>query len=86
MKTELDPKNFGLSAANKIEQIAKNHLALVINRKSRIIMKDGKIILSKADKIKQHLPQTKLSLKTTAPICSKTVKFLIQHEIGIISI
>ncbi len=79
----IDPKEFGLHPKTVIEDIGKDHLAIVINRKSRIIMSDGKKILEKAEKIKEILPKAKVSLKTTAPLCSKTVAFLKEHEIEI---
>jgi hypothetical protein len=42
MNTRFNPKEFGLPARTVIEQIDKNTIALVIDRKSRIIMSDGK--------------------------------------------
>jgi len=79
----VDPKKFGLHPATKIEQTRKSKFALVIRRKSRIIMKDGENILKKAERIKSHVPQARVLLKTTAPVCSKTRAFLSEHHIGI---
>ncbi len=80
MSKLIDPKKFGLHPKTVIEDIGKNHLSIVINRKSRIIMSDGKKILEKAEKIKRELPKTKVSLKITTPLCSKTTAFLKEHK------
>jgi len=82
----IDAKTLGLSARDRVEQIASNHLALVVDRKSRIIMADGRRILEKVDKIRKHGSDAKISLKTNAPVCSKTRAFLHENEIRIDSI
>jgi len=73
---EVAPKQFGLHARTVLEQVDENTIAIVINRKSRIVMADGKKIAEKSLKIQNILPSTTVVLKTTAPVCSKTVKFL----------
>jgi len=83
MRKPVDPKNFGLHFATKIEQTGRSEFALVIRRKSRIIMKDGENILKKAERIKSHVPQARVLVKTTAPVCSKTRAFLKEHHIEI---
>lgn len=72
----LNPKEFGLTSKTVLEQIDDNTVALVINRKSRIIMADGRKILEKAVKIQKTRPSTTVVLRTTAPICSKTRSLL----------
>jgi len=57
-----------------VEKIDRNTLAIVIKRKSRIIMADGIKILAKATKIKTAKPGMNVILKTTTPICSKTLQ------------
>lgn len=42
MTIKLEPKEFGLPARTVIGQIDENTIALIIDRKSRIIMADGK--------------------------------------------
>lgn len=76
MNTRLDPKTFGLSARTVVEQVDDMTLAIVIDRKNRIIMADGKKILEKAGKIKNTHPDKKILLKSSAPICSKTIRML----------
>jgi hypothetical protein len=51
----IDPKKFGLPPKTVIEKLGDNHYALVLDRKSRVIMADGKKIVAKADKIKKVL-------------------------------
>ena len=79
----IDPKQFGLPSKTVIEQISKNNFAIVISRKSRVIMADGKKLLDKATKIKEDQPQAIVTLKISAPLCSKTKKFLEEHGIAV---
>lgn len=72
----VDPKEFDLPPRTVLEKIDKDKFAFVINRKSRIVMADGKKILQKATKIKASIPDAEVVLKTTAPVCSKTKQFL----------
>ena len=81
----VSPKDFGLPARTVLEQIDDTTIAIVINRKSRIIMADGKKILEKARKIKGVHPSCAVALKTTAPVCSKTIQFLKTEGIQLIS-
>lgn len=73
---KLDPKKYGLPARTHLEKIGDHTIGLIIDRKSRIIMADGKKILEKAKSIKERDPLTQVTLVTTAPICSKTEIFL----------
>lgn len=84
MAHRLDPKQLGLPARSVIEEIDSNCLALVMARKSRIIMADGKKITEKADILRQARPGARIVLKTTAPVCSKTALFLTEHGITIV--
>ena len=83
MSKKLDPKEFGLPARTVIEEAGKGQLVLVINRKSRLIMADGRKILARVGKIRKVRPGCQVSLRTTAPVCSKTVKFLAENNIEI---
>jgi hypothetical protein len=80
----LNSKDSGLPTRTIIEKIDANTIALVINRKSRIIMTDGKKILEKVNLIKSTLPTANVELITTAPICSKTKTFLEGEGVQII--
>ena len=84
MSTHIDPTDFGLPKRTVIERLSEQSYALVVDRKSRIIMKDGKKIIEKANKIKMKMPDCQLTLKTSAPVCSKTVRLLEENSIDII--
>ena len=83
MPALVNPKEFGLPARTVIENLDDATLALVIDRKSRIIMTDGRNILDKAKKISKVRPNVHIVVKTTAPVCSKTAKFLAEHNITV---
>ena len=83
MGTPVDPKMFGLHPATTLEQADDALFVLVIQRKSRIVMKDGENILKKVSRIKTHVPHATVLVKTTAPVCSKTRRFLSEHHIDI---
>jgi len=80
----LSPKDFGLPPRTVLEEIDKNKIAIVINRKSRIIMADGRKILDKVKIIQKAQPGTSVVLKTTAPVCSKTTRLLEEEGVGLI--
>jgi len=84
MNQRLDPKQFGLSSRTVIERIGPNHYSIVVLRKSRIIMSDGLKLLEKVKMIRDVKPDKKVSLKTTAPVCSKTETFLGKNNITVI--
>ena len=73
---KLQPKDFGLPARTELEQIDTTTIAIVVNKKSRIIMADGKKIAEKAKEIRRVDPLATVVLKTTAPVCSKTIPYL----------
>jgi|GEM_PF-5155271 len=62
---------------------ARGKISIVKIRKSRIIMKDGKNILSLAESIQKLNPHIKIELKTNAPLCSKTTAFLNENGLTI---
>lgn len=79
---QLDPKIFNLSSRVVIKE-QKRSLALVVNRKSRIIMKDGRRLLDQIRQIKKFSTKPVL-IFTTAPVCSKTKGFLNNNGVEII--
>ncbi len=79
----IDPKEFGLPTRTVLEMLDGNTLAIVIDRKSRIVMADGKKIIDKANKLKEVRPGTNIVFKTSAPVCSKTTKFLNENGVNI---
>ncbi len=82
MKT-LVPTDYGLPAKTVLEQHGEA-ISIVIDRKSRIIMADGQKILAKVSTLRSYFPKSKFSLRTTAPVCSKTK--LVFKENGILLI
>ena len=80
----VDPGEFGLSARTILEDGGQGQLIIVIDRKSRLIMADGRKIVTKAEKIRALRPETTILLQTTAPLCSKTKSFLEENGIGVI--
>ena len=84
MNKFIDPKLFSLPPSTKLKQVGSNQFDIIIQRKSRIIMKDGKGVLAKVDKIKHHVPKAKISLRTSAPVCSKTKVFLKERGISLL--
>ena len=81
---KIPPQQYGLPARTVLEQIDDKTIAIVMNRKSRIIMADGRKIQEKARKIMQVQPSARVALKTTAPVCSKTTRFLEKEGIEIL--
>jgi len=83
MSDTIDPKQFGLSSRMVIEKSSTHQYFIVLDRKSRIVMSDGLKLLDKIKKMKQVDSSMKISIKTTAPVCSKTRIFLKMHDIEI---
>ena len=83
---KLDPIKYGFSSRIKLFQNTKKEIFLIIDRKSRVIMKDGIRIFNIAEKVKEKEQFTNFYLKTSAPICNKTKLYLNGKNINIKSI
>ena len=81
-----NPKIFGLSLRTVLGQYSDNHWVLIKDRKSRIIVKDGRQILEQLQIIKNQEPKSKVSLATNASVCGKTTKLLKEEGIEILSL
>ena len=79
---KIDSLKFGLSKRMAIYE-NKNKITIKITRKTRIIMKDGHRLLNAANKIKKIREQKDICLNTSAPICSKTKKFLEDQGVSV---
>ena len=77
----INPENYNLSQRIILKQNELGELFLVIDRKSRIIMKDGKRILEMVHKIKSFDKGIKVSVLTSAPVCSKSRSYLKEKNI-----
>ena len=82
---KVDPKKYNLQPRVSLRKTKKD-VFIVIDRKSRIIMKDGYRIFEIAKKIRSFEVGKKISVLSNAPVCSKTKKFLSQNEISIKSL
>ena len=78
----IDPLTVGASKRSNIATDNDNNIYIVKNIKSRIIMKDGLKLFALAKKIKT-VKNAPVFLATTAPVCSKTKKYLEENEIKI---
>ena len=82
----IDPTQYNLSSRVDLRQGRSGDLLIIIDRKSRIIMKDGVRILEMVKKINKIDPKKNISVRTSAPICSKTKKLLLENSIMIKSL
>ena len=79
----VNPNKFGLSGRTILGVDNKNNHYIIKNIKSRIIMETGKKINEIANKIRLKI-KGNVILATTAPVCSKTKKYLKEKKINII--
>ena len=79
----IDPREFGLSPHTALGQLSQNHFVIIKDRKSRIIMKDGRQVFEQIQQIQKHAPNSKVSLATSAPVCGKTTKYFNEERIKI---
>jgi len=82
----VDPRNYNLPTRTKLLKDGSGSLFIVIDRKSRVVMKDGNKVLNVAKHIKEVNQNTTISLLTSAPVCSKTKEFLLKHKISVLAI
>ena len=86
MREQIDPKLYELPPRTVLMKRGSVEFILVINRKSRIIMKDAVTILKKAEKIKEKALNARVMVETNAPVCSKSIKFLKDNGISVITV
>ena len=63
-----------------------DNIFIIIDRKSRIIMKDGYRISEQAKSIWSVDPGIRVRVATSAPICTKTKEYLQQVNIEILEL
>ena len=80
----VDPKQFGLPARTILMKTGKNTFEIVLERKSRLVMKDAHQILLKVKSIRELAPGAKVDLRISGPVCSKTVRFLTENDVDIV--
>lgn len=76
-----DPAAYGLPRRTRLERTPTGALAIVIDRKSRVVMKDATAVLEKTRRIFAVAPGERVVLQTTAPVCSKSIRFLEENGI-----
>ena len=79
----IDPQKYNLSPRIRLQQNSINDLFIVIDRKSRIIMKEGYRIVEIVNSIQSAEKNSAVSVLTSAPVCSKTRQFLSERKIEI---
>ena len=79
----IDPQKFGLAKRVKLCNAGKEGVDIIVERKSRLIMKDGIKIIATANQIKGSKKIKTVSLKTSAPVCSKTKSLLTKNNIEV---
>ena len=86
MREQIDPKLYELPPRTVLMKRGSDEFILAINRKSRIIMKDAVTILKKAENIKAKSLNVRVIVETNAPVCSKSIKFLKDSGISVITV
>ena len=80
----VNPGDYGLPSRTQLERLEGGHLAIRVDRKSRIIMKDGHALLEKAARIRAANSTLRVSLETSASVCGKTRAFLEEHGVAVL--
>jgi hypothetical protein len=73
---QVDPRLYELPPRTLLMKRGADEFILVIRRKSRIIMKDARAIIEKAQKIQAKASNASVSVETNAPVCGKSTQFL----------
>ena len=80
---KIDPRRYNLSPRLNLQQNKLNELFIIIDRKSRVVMKDAHRILEMVNKIQSIEKDRYVSVLTSAPVCSKTRIFLSNNSIPV---
>ena len=81
----IDPKKYNLTSRTTLYKEMKD-IFIIIDRKSRIIMKDGYRISEQAKSILSTEPGIHIRVATSAPMCSKTKEYLRQVDIEVLEL
>ena len=82
---KINPKLYGLHSRIILRKNKKD-IYVVIDRKSRVVMKNGHRIFEIVKKIRGLETGKNVSVLSGAPVCSKTQKFLTENNITIKSL
>jgi len=80
---KIDPRRYNLSPRLNLQQNKLNELFIIIDRKSRVVMKDAHRILEMVNRIQSIEKDRYVSVLTSAPVCSKTRIFLSDNSIPV---
>ena len=80
---KIDPRRYNLSPRLNLQQNKLNELFIIIDRKSRVVMKDAHRILEMVNRIQSIEKDRYVSVLTSAPVCSKTRIFLSDNCISV---
>ena len=80
---KIDPRRYNLSPRLNLQQNKLNELFIIIDRKSRVVMKDAHRILEMVNRIQSIEKDRHVSVLTSAPVCSKTQTFLSDNSISV---
>jgi len=81
----IDPKKYNLTSRTTLYK-KMDDIFIIIDRKSRIIMKDGYRISEQAKSIWSVEPGIRIKVATSSPMCTKTKEYLRQAKIGILEL
>ena len=81
----IDPKKYNLNSRTTLYK-KMDDIFIIIDRKSRIIMKDGYRISEQAKSVWTMDPGIRIRVATSAPICTKTIECLRQVNIEILEL
>ena len=82
---KIDPKKYNLSNRTVLFK-RNNEIIIVLDRKSRVIMKDGRRISDQSQSIQALEPEVSVSYSTSAPVCSKTKAYLNKRGVMLIDL
>ena len=82
---KIDPRKYNLSTRTALFKRA-NEIIIVLDRKSRIIMKDGRRIADQSRSIRAVEPRISIAVAASAPVCSKTRAYLNKTGIALMNL
>ena len=81
----IDPKKYNLTSRTTLYK-KMDDIFIIIDRKSRITMKDGYRISEQAKSIWSVEPGIRIRVATSAPMCTKTKEYLRQVNIAVLEL
>ncbi len=82
---KINPQKYNLSARTALFKRA-NKIIIVLDRKSRIIMKDGRRIVDQSRSIQAVEPRISIAVAASAPVCRKTRTYLNKRGIALMDL